>query len=122
MRRQHHSPARQLGLEPLEDRTTPAVTASFVFGVLTVVGDAEANNIHVFANATGQIEVTNNGDAVTIRGRTATTANTLLVAVRAGGGNDAVTLEDSLGPVAALLDGGAGDDLLNGGAGPNALY
>ena len=143
MRRQNVStlPPR-LGLEWLEDRTTPAVTATFAFGVLSVTGDAAANDIVVSANADGQIQVTNDGEAVSIRafGRAPTTANTVLVAVRSQGGDDSLTIGASLGTTAAVLsggdgkdtlttnhagyavlDGGAGDDELTGGAGVNVL-
>jgi Ca2+-binding RTX toxin-like protein len=130
----------RLGLERLEDRATPAVTATFAFGILSVAGDAEANDIVVSANATGQIQVTSDSENVPIRGRVATTANTLLVAVRGQGGDDSLTIDASLGSTAtvlsggdgndtlttdhvgyAALDGGAGDDDLTGGAGYNVL-
>jgi Ca2+-binding RTX toxin-like protein len=132
----------RLALEPLEDRATPAVTATFAFGVLSVVGDAAANDIVVSADAAGRLQVTSDGEAVPIRsfGRVATTANTLLVAVNGRGGDDAIATDASLGDTAAVLaggdgndavtaghagyaalDGGAGDDELTGGAGYNVL-
>jgi Ca2+-binding RTX toxin-like protein len=132
MRRQFCSsvPSR-LGLERLEDRANPAVTASFFFGVLTVTGDAEANDIVVSADADGQIQVTSGGEEVAIRGRTPTTANTFLVSVSGRGGNDMITIDGSLGDTAAVLSGGDGDDvltaehdgyaLLDGGAGSDDL-
>ena len=93
----------RLRLEWLEDRANPAVTATFAFGVLSVVGDAEANDIVVSANTAGQIQVTDGGEAVPIRsfGRTPTTANTLLVAASGNGGDDTITIDASLGSTAA---------------------
>src|SRR5262249_9392788 len=68
-------------LECLEDRATPAVTASFLpaAGVLSVFGDSLANNIVVSRNAAGNLLV--NGGAVAIQGGTATIANTSLIQV-----------------------------------------
>jgi Ca2+-binding RTX toxin-like protein len=121
----------RLGLERLEDRANPAVTASFFFGVLTVTGDAEANDITVSADADGQIQVTDGEDEVTIRGRAPTTANTFLVVVNGRDGDDSITIDASLDDTAAILSGGAGNDkltaehagyaLLDGGAGNDDL-
>jgi Ca2+-binding RTX toxin-like protein len=132
MRREFSPPVPpRLRLEWLEDRANPAVTATFAFGVLSVVGDAEANDIVVSANAAGQIQVTDGGEAVAIRGRAPTTANTLLVVVSGNGGDDTITIDASLGSTAAALSGGAGNDkldadhagyaLLDGGAGNDDL-
>jgi Ca2+-binding RTX toxin-like protein len=114
-----------LSFERLEDRLTPATTAFFAFGVLTVVGDGEANDITVAADANGNVQVTDGDDPVTIRslfGRTPTLARTLAVVVSAGGGDDSVTIDPSMGTVPTVLSGDAGNDTLTGGGGYDLLY
>src|SRR4051794_8717976 len=76
------------GIELLDRRVLPAVTASFsaAQGVLTVMGDALDNTVAVSRNAAGTILV--NGGAVTVQGGTATVANTRLIQVFGLGGND----------------------------------
>ena len=76
------------GLELLDRRILPAVTATFsaAQGVLTVIGDAQDNTIVVSRDAAGSILV--NGGAVTILGGTATVANTSLIQMFGLGGND----------------------------------
>src|SRR6185436_798307 len=54
-------------LEQLEDRAVPTVQAFFGAGILTVLGDADANNIRVFADSAGNLQVTNNNQAVPIQ-------------------------------------------------------
>lgn len=112
------------GLLPLEDRTTPTVTAVFNTNALSVVGDANPNAIVVTADATGNLQVTNNGAAVAIRTIAGTpTAKALTqVTVDAKGGNDSITLTKALntldanGKLAAapnaVLIGGGGDDAI----------
>jgi hypothetical protein len=107
----------RLGLEALDDRIVPSVTATFstATGVLTVAGDDLDNTIVVSRNAAGTILV-NNG-AVVIQGGPATLANTSKVLVTGGAGNDVLTLDETNGGLPqASLDGGAGNDVLNGGA------
>ena len=79
---------RLAGLELLEIRATPAVTAVFSpgAGLLTVLGDNLDNNLTVSRNAAGTILV--NGGAVPILGGTPTVANTSLIQVFGHGGND----------------------------------
>src|SRR5262245_18529460 len=104
-----------LSLEQLECRLTPATTAYFAFGILTVVGDGTANDIVVKSDG-GNLEVTDHGTNVTIRtlfGSTATLANTRAVVVAAQGGDDTVTADASLGTIPVALSGGAGNDILN---------
>jgi Ca2+-binding RTX toxin-like protein len=134
--RKHHAgrPASATGhrngkwkpaIETLEYRVTPAVTALFSTGLLSVVGDAAASAIVVSADATGSIQVTNNGQAVQIQSvfGTPNRASLQTIHVDAKGGNDSITLDRSLntldanGKLAfapnAVLLGGAGDDFLN---------
>jgi Ca2+-binding RTX toxin-like protein len=105
----------------LESRLTPAVTASFSNGVLSVFGDALDNTIAVSRNAAGAILV--NGGAVHVQGGTATVANTGTIQVFGQAGNDIITLDESNGALpAALLFGGAGNDTLTGGSGADQLF
>jgi len=106
--------------EPLEARRLFAVTANFAGGVLTVVGDNNANAVTVSRNAAGALLV-NNG-AVTIAGAAATVANTTLINVSGLGGNDNVALDETNGVLPkASLSGGSGNDTLTGGAGADTL-
>jgi len=132
-----------LSLEPLECRLTPATTANFLGGLLVVSGDPMDNNIVVAANNDGTISVTDNGQAVAIRSlRGAATLDGLrLIVVNGRAGNDIITVDQSIGNVPAVLSGdggddtlnanhngnsvllgGAGNDILNGGGGFDALF
>src|SRR5436305_9397514 len=112
----------QLEVEALTERILPAVTASFsAAGVLTVLGDAQNNNITVSRDAAGRILV--NGGAVTVRGGTATVANTSLVQVFGVAGNDTLALNEANGALpAANLFGGTDNDALTGGSGADQLF
>jgi Ca2+-binding RTX toxin-like protein len=110
-------------VEQLEDRLTPATTAFFAFGVLTVVGDSADNDIVVSSDG-GNLEVTDGGVTVAIRsfGGTPTLARTRAVVIAGLGGNDTLTVDASMGTVPAALSGGTGDDTLNANhAGASAL-
>lgn len=112
-----------LWVEPLGERIAPAVTASFLpsTGLLLVYGDNLDNNIAVSRNAAGGLLV--NGGAVTIKGGTATVANTALIEVFGQGGNDTLSLSETNGALpAAWLFGGAGNDVLTGGSGADQLF
>jgi hypothetical protein len=95
---------------------TPTITATFsVDGTLRVTGDDQDNTIVVSRDAAGNILV--NGGAVPIQGGPATVANTSLILLNGGAGNDRLTLDETNGAVpVARLDGGAGDDVLTGGS------
>ncbi|QEL17268.1 calcium-binding protein [Limnoglobus roseus] len=118
-----HAPKHAIrGLLPLEDRTTPSVTAVFNTNTLTVTGDADANAIVVSADAGGNLQVTNNNAAVPIRAvfGSPTRAALTQISVNAKGGDDSISLAKSLntldanGKLAfapdAVLIGGAGND------------
>ena len=97
-----------------------ATTASFAGGVLTVVGDAQPNNIVISRNAAGIILV--NGGAVPVSGGTPTVANTARISVAGLGGADTLTLNEVNGALPrANLSGGFGNDTLTGGAGNDTL-
>ena len=85
-----------------------AVTGTFSpgTGVLTLIGDNNANNMTLSRNAAGKILA--NGGAVQILGGTPTVANTSLIQVFGLGGNDIITLNETNGALPrANLFGGA---------------
>src|SRR5918994_714598 len=100
-----------------------AITGTFnpSAAMLTLIGDANANNVTVSRNAAGQILV--NGGAVPILGGTPTVANTSQISVFGLGGNDTLTLNEANGALPrATLFGGIGNDTLTGGAGGDQLF
>jgi hypothetical protein len=99
-----------LNIEHLDQRITPT-TAIYSNGTLTVLGDNQGNNISVYADAAGNLHVTERGSEIAITGAVqATTANTALVVERAGNGmNNYLSTAASLGPIAdTLIGGGSG--------------
>ncbi|MGB7158100.1 MAG: calcium-binding protein [Tepidisphaeraceae bacterium] len=107
-------------LEPLELRRLYAVTATSAGGVLTVLGDNNANAITVSRNANGNLLV-NNG-TVPILGSPATVSNILSIHVSGLDGNDRLTLDETNGALPkASLSGGSGNDTLTSGAGADTL-
>jgi Ca2+-binding RTX toxin-like protein len=98
-----------------------AVTGTFINGVLTLIADANANNVTVSRNAAGTILA--NGGAIPILGGTPTVANTSLIQVFGQGGNDILTLDETNGALPrANLFGGTGNDVLIGGSGADMLF
>jgi Ca2+-binding RTX toxin-like protein len=87
-----------LNLMSLESRIVPATTAVFNSGILAVTGDNLSNDIVVSADNAGNLKVTDNGNDVRIRvvSGMANKANTTLILVNAGKGNDKITLNSSL--------------------------
>lgn len=111
-------------LNVLEHREVPAVLATFNTGVLTVTGDADANNIVVAADANGALQVTNNGAPVAIRSTfgDAKKANLQTVNVDARGGADSIVIDRSIN----VLDTSgklvfAANGTLNGGGGNDTI-
>ena len=100
-----------------------AVTATFSVGngTLSVFGDTLNNTVKVGRTAAGAILV--NGGAVAITGDTATVANTKLIQAFGQGGDDFLTIDESLGamPAANLLSG-TGNDVLTGGSTADQLF
>ncbi|MEP7112487.1 MAG: calcium-binding protein [Ilumatobacteraceae bacterium] len=98
----------------------PPVSASFILGVLTVVGDAQDNSVVISRDAAGRILV--NAGAVAINGGTPTVANTRVISVVGGAGNDSLALTETNGALPrANLFGGTGNDTLTGGSGADTL-
>jgi Ca2+-binding RTX toxin-like protein len=111
------------GLEPLDRRILPAITATFSVaqGVLTVLGDAQDNTIAVSRDAAGSILI--NGGAVSVLGGKATVANTSLIQIFGLDGNDNLSLNETNGALPqANIFGGAGDDIITGGSGNDQLF
>jgi hypothetical protein len=110
------------GIELLDRRILPAVTATFfpVGGLLKVVGDALDNTVVVSRNAAGMIFV-NNG-AIAIQGGQPTVANTREIMLIGGAGNDNLSLDETNGALPqASIAGGDGNDVLTGGSGGNFI-
>jgi uncharacterized protein GlcG (DUF336 family) len=107
----------RLGIEPLEPRHAPAVTAALAGGVLTVLGDGERDSIRVSLDPlTNQVVVR---DFLVEVGRFASPAVAAL-SIDAGGGDDVVRVDRAV-TQPAVIQGGDGDDILEGGGGPTTL-
>jgi hypothetical protein len=101
-----------LGIDILEDRTTPAVTATFSAGTLTVTSDNASDTITI--NAPLLVEV--NGNPVP--GGVLPSSVTSLF-VNGNGGNDtinltAVTKAQFTALITVFIDGGEGNDIILG--------
>lgn len=119
-----------LAMEQLETRLVPATQAFFAGGLLAVFGDAANNNIAVSADAAGKLQVTDNGVAINIQvfGSTpATNAQTGLIFIDGGAGNDVITTDKSLNVLdangklasspSAIVFGSDGNDVITLGQG-----
>src|SRR5262249_44516897 len=95
------------GLELLDRRLLPAITASFsaVQGIMTIIGDSQNNTIVLSRDAAGTILV-NNG-AVSVLGSKPTVANTTLIQLFGLDGNDNLSLNEANGalPKANIFGG-----------------
>jgi Ca2+-binding RTX toxin-like protein len=103
--------------------TKMAVTGIFDpgSGVLTLLGDTNANNVAVSRDITGNI--LGNGGAVGITGGAPTVANTSLIQVLGEDGNDTLTLDEANGALPrAFMFGGIGHDLMTAGSGADSLF
>ncbi|MCI0699821.1 MAG: hypothetical protein L0241_01880 [Planctomycetia bacterium] len=115
--------------DTLETREVPAVTAFFNTDTLNVFGDAQANNIVVAADMSGNLTVTNNGAAVAIQSTfgTPNKANLATVNVEGRAGNDSIVIDGSLNVLDAAgklvasangtVRGGDGNDTIRGRSG-----
>jgi len=109
--------------EQLEDRVVPSVTAVFNSGILTVNGDAAANNILVAADSAGNLQVTNDGQVVQITRvvGNATRGETTLVVVNGFGGNDTIVTSNTLNTLVNGVLASSPDAVLNGGGGNDTI-
>jgi Ca2+-binding RTX toxin-like protein len=104
-----------------EQAGAAATTATFANGVLSVFGDSDANTITIGRDTTGAILV--DAGAVVVAGGNPTVATTTLIQVSGLGGDDALTLDESNGPLPpANLFGGSDQDTLIGGSGADHLF
>jgi Ca2+-binding RTX toxin-like protein len=114
---------RTLGLESLEGRAVPAVTALAQGVQLIVSGDALDNTISISRDAAGTIFVNDDNGPVPITGRAPTVANTFLIFASGGAGNDTIALDETNGVLPrARLNGNDGNDVLIGGSGNDQLF
>ena len=100
-----------------------AITASFnaAAGVLSIFSDSLDNTVTVSRNAAGNILI--NGGAVPVLGGNPTVANTALIQAFGLGGNDNLTLDESLGALPATnLFGGTGNDTAGGGFSDDQVF
>jgi Ca2+-binding RTX toxin-like protein len=87
---------------------------------LFFTGDDADNNITIGRDLGGHLF--GNGGAIAISPDNATVANTDLIRVSGGDGNDVITLDEANGPLpAAQIFGGDGNDTLTGGSGNDRL-
>ena len=94
--------------------------AVFSLGILTVLGDAQDNNLAISRDAAGKILV--NGGSVAILGGTPTVANTRSILVLGLAGNDTLTMDEVNGALPKVtMIGGAGNDVMTGGSGDDIL-
>jgi Ca2+-binding RTX toxin-like protein len=113
---------RALGLESLEGRAVPAVTALVRGPALVVLGDALDNTITISRDAAGSILVNDNNGQVPIVGGIPTVNNTAQFIAVGGSGNDTISLDETNGALPrANLVGGAGNDTLVGGSGNDLI-
>jgi Ca2+-binding RTX toxin-like protein len=101
---------------------TAGVGAVFVQsqGVLTVSGSSADDRIVVSRDAAGNVLV--NGGAVPIQGGAPTVGNVELIRVFGNNGNDALSVDETNGPLPrAELFGGAGNDRIAGGSAADLL-
>jgi Ca2+-binding RTX toxin-like protein len=116
---------RFAGLESLDNRVLPAVTATFnpIAGLLTVTGDASNNFMQVSRDAAGSLLVDSGLGRVTIQGGKPTVANTTLIQMFGLGGNDIIAVNEANGALPqANLFGGDGNDRLTGGSANDQLF
>jgi uncharacterized protein YkwD len=122
----------QLRVQHLESRVTPAVTATLLNGVLTILGDSAANSIQVtlsggnlVVSSTGQSFASSSVSTITIDGGQGDDAIYVGTGITqqcwlfGGSGNDQITANGSGND---LIFGGNGDDTLNSGVGNDTLY
>src|SRR4051812_10434530 len=122
----------RLRLYELERRVTPAVTATLLNGVLTVLGDSASNNLGISLSggslavpATGQTFSAASVSTIVLDGEQGDDTLTVGAGITqqsflfGGSGNDRLV---SAGSGNDLLMGGNGNDSLDGGPGNDALY
>ena len=102
-------------IEPLESREYFAFSYSLKGGVLTVVGTQVAdvisiNNINSKTIAVGA----SSADLKSVLSKTFKTTQVKQVKILAGSGNDHVTCHSLARTVKLTIDGGSGDDILQG--------
>jgi hypothetical protein len=101
---------------------TPAATASFTDGLLTVTDDALGTQLVLVADLTGAIRLQQDGGAPAPIPGGPTLGNTNAIIMQGNGGNDALDVSQVPGTNrTVILDGGAGNDTLTGGQAADSL-
>jgi Ca2+-binding RTX toxin-like protein len=108
----------RLGVEALEDRTVPTVTASVIGTTLTVTGGPENDRIAINPDPTtlSNLIVTSYGSVVGVFPAAGVTD----IAVNSGDGNDTVYINPVIF-LPATITGGKGSDVFVAGGGPTVL-
>jgi Ca2+-binding RTX toxin-like protein len=106
-------------IERLENRRLLSVTTSFAGGVLTVTGNADANNVNIVRGGTENTQLLVRVGDATIR--TIAYAEVNAITVNLLGGNDTLrTGENVVKPM--TVSGGEGNDNLQTGGGNDAVH
>lgn len=100
-------------MERLEDRAVPAATATLSNGVLTILGSAGADSIHLTQSG-GNLLLTTTGQAFAL-------SQVQQIAIDSGDGDDTIALDASV-TLPAWIYAGSGNDSVRGGSGANNIY
>lgn len=106
-----NKPTVKLGLESLDDRLTPAVTAAVWGNTLFVLGDGQDDAVAVRATP-GRVEVEGLGGTAVTTAASAQTARFTHVRIDLGGGADEVSVEDTRVFGRMSVAAGVGDDVV----------
>jgi hypothetical protein len=115
------APRRHLAVEPLERRDTPAgvVDITFADGSVTLIGDAESNNVTIWSNPLPQVVIESMDSTEFHLNGVLMPAPVVLpgeitggITIRMGDGNDTLALGDLYVPGSMRIFGGAGDETI----------
>jgi Ca2+-binding RTX toxin-like protein len=101
-------------IEHLEARVVLSV--SLLNGQLTIVGTGDPDSVSLHVNSSGALALVFNGVATNFA-----LAKVQKISISTAGGNDTVTLTDSIN-IPATINGGSANDSLRGGGGADVLF
>jgi Ca2+-binding RTX toxin-like protein len=106
-------------VETLESRRLLATVALSANGILRVVGDDALGDAFVLSLSDDEVSVVANGAPAQLFDK----AEVRLIRVHGRGGDDTVTIDETNGALGERveIDGGAGNDILNGSAGAERI-